>query len=140
MLGFTAEYDVQQLLPAGSGVGSGSVLSGSAVDASKYLGGAQLRFAAGSGGGSVVSILPTMQYCTGASVSTAASADASGTWVDWTTQPFTAVNLGSPVSMVTALADIKAVEGKYIRMRLPNNQTDGTLVATGVLIARKQDN
>lgn len=138
MHGFTAEYDIIALVPLSTRIGSNTTLSGSAVDMSPYIGPAKLIFGFASGT-SDCSIVPSLEFCE--DCTTAVSADSSGTWSAWTTAPY--ATPGSVInnnSMIASLTDIKGVEGKFIRARIINNQVVNTLVATGILITRKQDN
>jgi hypothetical protein len=144
MLGFTDEYTVVPLFPTtkvtSAAVTATSTVSASCIDVRPFTGKGLLGFF----GGSALSAVAPIGYsiivetCNAASFATTASADVDGgTWSAMTA--FTAVTGATSCTSQWVSIDWDAVSGKFMRIRVVNNETLNSFTATGIAIGRKQD-
>ena len=154
MIGMVGEYTIVDLTAPGAGtgvaweVGAMSVASMAAavtasfscLDAAAWMGMGRiyLNIARQTSAYSVAPVMQYMDYSTYISILSIGQADASGTWANFTTGVFSMLSTTTPNVWFNSF-DWDALEGKYIRLLLTNNQIVATMMASGFVIGRRQE-
>jgi hypothetical protein len=121
-------------------IGSALTASFSCFDATGWMGMGRiyLNIARQTSALSCAPVMQYMDYSTYMSILSIGQADASGTWANFTTGFFTMLSTATPNVWFNSF-DWDALQGKYIRLLILNNQLSTTMVAMGFVIGRKQE-